>query len=344
LYGGGSQTDIEGDDVMWTIRKFGVSVAACGLALAYSSGANAQATRTWVSGVGDDVNPCSRTAPCKTFATAISKTAAGGEINCLDPGGFGAVTINKSITISCPYTEGGALAGGNGIVVNDGTTGTPGTAVVVIRGLDIFGVSPPSNGVRFVSGAALHIEDSVIRRFNAANSFGVSFQPNSQARLYITNTTITQNGTTGSGGGILIQPTGAAGASRVFMEDVRVMDNANQGLRVDMTGNTAAFGTIVDIDDSEFVNNNNGIIVNAPAGTTAAVVMVANSNVSNNAGTGISASGSSLARIRVGTTTITGNGTGVTVGAGTTINTYGNNRNDGNGVNGSFTLPAIPES
>jgi hypothetical protein len=63
--------------------------------------AYAQASRTWVSGVGDDANPCSRTAPCKTFAGAISKTAVNGEINCLDPGGFGAVTITKSITIDC---------------------------------------------------------------------------------------------------------------------------------------------------------------------------------------------------------------------------------------------------
>src|SRR6476660_8897403 len=68
---------------------------------AFASIAQAQATRTWVSGVGDDVNPCSRTAPCKTFAGAISKTAVNGEINCIDPGGFGAVTITKSITIDC---------------------------------------------------------------------------------------------------------------------------------------------------------------------------------------------------------------------------------------------------
>src|SRR4051794_26872782 len=61
--------------------------------------ASAQATRTWVSGVGDDVNPCSRTAPCKTWAGAISKTAVGGVINALDDGGFGAVTITKAITI-----------------------------------------------------------------------------------------------------------------------------------------------------------------------------------------------------------------------------------------------------
>src|ERR1044072_7395304 len=76
--------------------------------------AHAQATRTWVSGVGDDANPCSRTAPCKTFAGAISKTATGGEINCLDPGGFGGVTITKTLSIVCNYTEGGILSAGAG--------------------------------------------------------------------------------------------------------------------------------------------------------------------------------------------------------------------------------------
>ena len=130
-----------------------IAVAAT---MAYATPASAQATRTWVSGVGDDVNPCSRTAPCKTFAGAISKTAAGGEINCLDPGGFGAVTIIKSMTISCHYTEGGALAGGNGIVVNMPAT----TDVTFIRGLDIFGVNPPTNGIRFINNGSLHVEDT----------------------------------------------------------------------------------------------------------------------------------------------------------------------------------------
>src|SRR5207342_1090294 len=87
-----------------------LTLAAC--TLLGSSIASAQATRTWVSGVGDDVNPCSRTAPCKTFAGAISKTAAGGEIDVLDPGGFGTVTITKSITIDCEETEGSILAAG----------------------------------------------------------------------------------------------------------------------------------------------------------------------------------------------------------------------------------------
>src|SRR3979409_2011043 len=90
-------------------------VAVLGLA----SVAQAQATRTWVSGVGDDVNPCSRTAPCKTFAGAISKTATNGKINCLDPGGFGAVTITKWIEIDCLQFPGGILnAGQNGVIVN----------------------------------------------------------------------------------------------------------------------------------------------------------------------------------------------------------------------------------
>src|SRR6266700_2085159 len=103
------------------------------IAFAFSI-AQGQATRTWVSGVGDDVNPCSRTAPCKTFAGAISKTAAGGIINCLDPGGFGAVTITKSMTIDCSNTLAGVLASGtNGINVNTPTTND----IVRLRGLDI---------------------------------------------------------------------------------------------------------------------------------------------------------------------------------------------------------------
>src|SRR5918911_5162304 len=92
------------------------------VALALPGSAFGQATRTWVSGVGDDANPCSRTAPCKTFAGAISKTAAKGEINCLDPGGFGGLTITKALTIKCQYTEGGAIVSGtNAFVVNAGT-------------------------------------------------------------------------------------------------------------------------------------------------------------------------------------------------------------------------------
>src|SRR5664279_4657412 len=86
---------------MRMLTFFALLATFCACAFLTVTLANAQASRTWVSGVGDDVNPCSRTVPCKTFAGAISKTAVMGEINCLDPGGFGAVTITKSISIDC---------------------------------------------------------------------------------------------------------------------------------------------------------------------------------------------------------------------------------------------------
>src|SRR5258707_881900 len=124
-----------------------ITAMGCGLGIG-AAPAYAQATRTWVSGVGDDANPCSRTAPCKTFAGAISKTAANGEIDCLDPGGFGQVTITKSITIDCDGTFGSILAAGTtGIIVNDSATGTPNTIRVVIRALSINGAGTGVTGI-----------------------------------------------------------------------------------------------------------------------------------------------------------------------------------------------------
>src|SRR5215217_9314545 len=125
-----------------------------GATFGLASPAYSQATRTWVSGVGDDANPCSRTAPCKTFAGAISKTAAGGEINVIDPGGFGAVTITKSITIDGGGTLASVLSvGTNGIVVNGAGV------IVTLRNLSINGAGPGINGIRFVQGSALHVEN-----------------------------------------------------------------------------------------------------------------------------------------------------------------------------------------
>lgn len=161
------------------------------LALALPASASAQATRTWVSGVGDDANPCSRTAPCKTFAGAISKTANGGEINCLDPGGFGGVTITKSLTIKCHYTEGGALVSGtNGIVVNAAATDK-----VTIKGLDLNGIgtgAPTSlTGIKVLSAKRVNIVDTDIYRFKA----GVAVVPTSaETRVKILRSEIHNNG------------------------------------------------------------------------------------------------------------------------------------------------------
>src|SRR4051794_15992978 len=160
------------------------------LALAVPSAAFGQATRTWVSGVGDDANPCSRTAPCKTFAGAISKTANGGEINCLDPGGFGGVTIGKSLTIKCHYTEGGVLVSGTNAIVVNATN----TDKVTLRGLDIngIGVGAPTSlsGVKVLNAARVNIYGNEIYRFKA----GVAVVPTSaQTRVYLKNNHIHDN-------------------------------------------------------------------------------------------------------------------------------------------------------
>jgi hypothetical protein len=309
-----------------------MALATVGMTAGFATPASAQATRTWVSGTGDDVNPCSRTAPCKTFAGAISKTAAGGEINCLDPGGFGAVSIIKSMTISCLYTEGGALAGGNGITVNMPAT----TDVTFLRGLDIFGVNPPSNGVRFINNGTLHIEDSTIRRFNAANSAGVSVAPTGAAKLYITRTTISENGNGLTGGGIVIAP-GAAGSVQAVITNSRIDNNANAGISINSVN-----GIVTAVIEKSSLSGNatgytavSGLVINS---------FLLDSIVANNSTQGIFGNGA-VTQIRVGNTTITGNGLGVSAANGAQVQTYANNVLTGNPAatnanNGAFAGPA----
>jgi hypothetical protein len=188
----------------------GVVVVVC----LHAAPAQAQATRTWVSGVGDDANPCSRTAPCKTFAGAISKTAAGGEINVLDPGGFGAVTIDKSISIISDSIEAGVLASaGNGIVVNAAPTDT-----VLLQGLDIEGLGTGQNGINIVGGGRTTIRKCTIQRFtgNAINLVGTA-----NARAVIEDTVLLNNG-----GGVNILGVSAAFNS-AFLKNSLLDNNTN---------------------------------------------------------------------------------------------------------------------
>ena len=148
------------------------------------SSAHAQATRTWVSGVGDDANPCSRTAPCKTFAGAISKTAAAGMINCIDPGGFGAVTIVKAMAIDCGGTFGGiVVAGTNGIIVNAGASDK-----VMIRNIEISGtVSVPGlNGIRYIAGGELNVENVNIHTMTSGTPNGAGILAGTSATGVLT--------------------------------------------------------------------------------------------------------------------------------------------------------------
>src|SRR5437762_13183355 len=169
-----------------SITKLTFSTAFC-VVLGVSM-AQAQATRTWVSGVGDDANPCSRTAPCKTFAGAISKTAVAGEIDTLDPGGFGAVTITKSMTIDGTSGLAGVLvSGGNGLVIN--ASG----AVVILRNLDINGVGTGGSGTYIVAAGDVRIENCKIYGFS---SRGID-DHRTTGHLFVSNSVVSNNAQTG---------------------------------------------------------------------------------------------------------------------------------------------------
>jgi hypothetical protein len=212
------------------LTKFSAGI----LALALGCGAaEAQAVRTWVSGVGDDANPCSRTAPCKTFPGAISKTAAGGVIQVLDPGSFGAVTITKSISLIAEPNA-GAITGAsvNAIIVNAGSGD-----VVHIEGLAIDGLTNGLNGIRFLAGGELHVRNCVIRGFRGSPGIGIAFEPSSgNSRLYVENSTISNNT-----GGILVKSTGAASAI-AMLNEAHVVRNTSFGIRADGANATVRLG------------------------------------------------------------------------------------------------------
>jgi len=309
------------------------------LVLLHAMPAQAQATRTWVSGVGDDANPCSRTAPCKTFAGAISKTAANGEINAIDAGAFGTVTITKSITINTEGLESGVLGTGvTGITVNAGAND-----VVVLRGLDIDGSqgaagSPGLNGIRFLAGGALHVQKCLIRNFKAAspNGFGINFAPTGTSFLFVTDTFISNNGTPAAGAGIGIQPTGA-GSATVTLNRVQVDGNFSNGIILTSASGTAARAVVKNTVVSG--GSVNGISVVASVGG-AASTFVDGSTIVGNIGTGIRGDGA--IGILVSDSTITLNGIGISTVNGASIFSYHTNRMDNNGTNGTFTPPDQP--
>jgi hypothetical protein len=276
--------------------------------------ASAQATRTWVSGVGNDANPCSRTAPCKTFAGAIAKTAAGGEISVLDPGGFGAVTITKSITINGDGTLAGILSSlVNGIIVNAAATDR-----VVIRNVSINGVGNGLNGIRFLQGRELVVENTTI---NGVTGIGIEVTVPNGTTLNVKNVTITNAAT-----GIKITSTSGSAVATIDNVDLNALTTG-----IELAANGVAF-----IRNSSLNRNNTGLLVSA--GTGSATVEF--STMSFN-GTGVNASASG-ATVRLNNNGIYGNTTGVALGVGAIVTSTGNNRINGNGgttaPNGAVTL------
>jgi hypothetical protein len=284
-------------------------LAVAAFVLTVTSMANAQASRTWVSGVGDDANPCSRTAPCKTFAGAISKTAAGGEIDCLDPGGFGAVTITKSITIDGTHGAGfGSIlaASTNGVIINAANV------IVTLRSLSINGgppTTPGINGIRFLQGSKLVVEDSKIFNFTTTGvdqGAGIDIKmTTSGASVTVKDTTI-YNNTRG------IRATTTVGSVGVLIDNCYISHNAQNDVLMENGGFTT-------IRDSTIAFSVNG--VNLTGGTNSGANLI-NTTVAGCSGVGLASNNNPS---RIGGSSFLGNGTDITQAAANTVKTFGDN-------------------
>lgn len=281
--------------------------------------AQAQASRTWVSGVGDDANPCSRTAPCKTWAGAISKTAACGEIDALDPGGFGAVTITKSITLDGTGTFASILASlVTGITINAASTD-----VITIRGISINGFCNGIRGMNILQAKTVNVEDCVIFRFAGP---GILVNETSDLALNVRNTVIRDN----TGPGIQTFTSSATLKVRTTLEHVSL--NGNQH------GLHARSGSFVSARNSVFSSNTtNGIFADA-AGANSAVVFAHANQIFSNGGNGVRAGNAGnlgTSGVEISQNMIDVNvGNGVLVSTNGIVNTFSNNSIQGNGTDG----------
>jgi hypothetical protein len=292
--------------------------------LGFMSVAQAQATRTWVSGVGDDANPCSRTAPCKTFAGAISKTATNGEIDCLDPGGFGAVTITKSITIDGSSTGVGGILNANvaGVIINI-TNALDIRKTVVLRGISIQGAGSGTNGIRIiggsVAGSKVVVENCFIAGQNGSPGRGIEDFRSNGGQLTVLNTTIANT----TAAAIVVDPAGSVGggAGRI---DVNILNT-----RVTGTGQGVNFGSAVKATIYNTVITGTGTAgVNAVQTSSGATeVSVDHCVVSNNA-IGFNAASVNMT-IRVSNTTAMNNVALSASAGGGQVLSYGNNQAGG---------------
>jgi hypothetical protein len=298
-----------------------LAAGAVTLALGWSAPASAQATRTWVSGVGDDANPCSRTAPCKTFAGAISKTATGGEINCLDPGGFGALTINKSLTVDCYGTQGSVLAiGQNGFFINGAN------ANVILRNLQINAAgSTVGNGIRIAQARHVIIDNVTIENFagTGTNGRGISIETaTAGVVVQVINTRILNV----TNFGINAAPT--AGNVVLEVNRTHIMRGGNSAIAL-------INATSAHISDSVMSANVGAGVALQNANTSA---QLANNIISFN-GFGVANGLGGASTMRLYGNSIFGNTVGVRIDAGSVF-TYGNNGIRGNAGNETPTQPS----
>lgn len=288
-------------------------LAALLLLALLASPAMAQASRTWVSGVGDDANPCSRTAPCKTFAEALSKTAAQGVISVLDPGGFGAVTITKSVTIDGDGAIAGILAAGtNGIIINAGANDR-----IILRDLYLEGFNTGLNGIRILAAGSVLIEDVRIERFtlngieiSSTTAVDVSIRDGSIAGL-------------NSGAGIVAGPGGSAS---VDVEGTRIHSTAlgiSAGPGARIHARNVSVGAAV----------NAAFGANSTVGTPGPAEILLSGSSAMESEFGVLAFGAE-ARITLHDSTIANNGFGISSANGGVVQSFGDNRIYGNTTDG----------
>jgi hypothetical protein len=300
-------------------------IAILAICLISASMAQAQ-TRTWVSGVGDDLNPCSRTAPCKTFPGAISKTATNGEINVLDPGGFGVVTINKNITLKSDGNVAGILTNASSGVIVNGS----GIAVNLI-GIDFNGLTTGTSGIRIIAAGKVFIQDCDIYGWGT----GVDVNVGATTQVSIVNTSIHNNnsngvsalGATGAGVNVAINncaifanSVGIHGDSnsRVSVANTLIASNTSKGAEANAT--TAGQGSEVNLEHCEIVNQNIG-----------------------GSGRGVSAGGTTTGNtVRISNCSIHTNNVGFFVAASSSVVSLQNNSIDGNGSNSGSLTPLLP--
>jgi hypothetical protein len=275
--------------------------------LVLASAAHAQASRTWVSGTGDDANPCSRTAPCKTFAGAISKTAVGGVISVLDPGGYGSVTIPKALTIDGGAVEGSIVTTITGITVNAG-----GSEQVILRNLAIYGGVGAPSGIKVMSAGRVVVEHVSI------SAFDNGIENPSTAHLHVSNSYLYEN----RNYGILMVVT----SGRLTVDETRILDNGSYGVRIE----GAAIGSI----RRSTVSGNGVMGISANGGGFVNVddCLVASSVYGIGSGDRTTVSVSNTGIVNMSTT-------GLFNGGGALVS-YGNNRMNGNATDGAFTSTA----
>jgi hypothetical protein len=315
-----------GGHIMIKIASLSTIAAAlfsCGLSAAP---AQAQANRTFVSGTGTDSGTCERAAPCKTFAFALTQTAAGGEIDVLDPADYGTVSITQSISI---VNDGAGVASieagsGNAITINAGPVDR-----VHLRGLTIEGLGSGANGILFSIGGRLDIENCVIRNFASA---GINISPGTTSSFSVSNTIASNNG----GFGILGQTTNFGVVVKGVLSKVITNTNGLTGIAAVGINNSETFVTIVDSEAS----NNVGFGIRAAGSGSGgdATVMVRNVVASYN-NVGLEAGNFGL--LWVTHSAATGNRTGLSNSGGRVL-TFGNNDIGGNSVNSTGTLEHFP--